>query len=567
MYRIFFFPLLIFLVFLNPVRVSAAVTWTETFPTGTAENRRWTSSAFSSDGSYIIVASKGTGGRVYISSNSGTSWTETFPTGVAEDKNWTSVASSSDGSHLIVSSIATNGRVYISSNGGTSWTETTPTGVGVDGYWYGVDSDSTGTYLIATGTTRLYISSNGGTSWTETMPGVDRNWMGINSSSDGSHLIAPIYWGRAYVSSNGGTSWTETFPTGVAQDKSWRWVDSDSTGNQLILATDDARVYISANGGTSWTETFPTGVVENQYWASVASDSTGAHLLAANDYGSGRVYLGVDSTLIPTPTPTLIPTPTPTSTSTDTGSSPNSGEEIYQIFESSNGNVSGEVLSPVKDSQTGNQKITAIIEPQTFSFNAFLFSQEKASADVFSSSTTQSFSNAILAGGSVLGITTAQGGIAWQIGGIQNIWYKAYAPRGSDKSPALIIPSLQNKPSIVSLSYMDTDLIPPGDRDHPFKPSSLSLAYSENGVTWIILPTSAVDPVNKTVSAIHKIGGYYMIVAGTIIPKAQFSVRGVFTTQAEPTPAIQPTSTPTLLNHIPTSPHLIKKHCFLWWCW
>ncbi|MFQ5452044.1 MAG: hypothetical protein ACE5DQ_00605 [Candidatus Paceibacterota bacterium] len=70
---------------------------------------------------------------------------------------------------------------------------------------------------------------------------------------------------------------------------------------------------------------------------------------------------------------------------------------------------------------------------------------------------------------------------------------------------ARILPSLHKKPSIVALSYSDHQI-------NGISESSLRLAYSQDMQTWKILPTSVVDPVNNTVAALNKVGGYYMIV-------------------------------------------------------
>jgi hypothetical protein len=138
-----------------------------------------------------------------------------------------------------------------------------------------------------------------------------------------------------------------------------------------------------------------------------------------------------------------------------------------------------------------------------------------------------------------------------------------------------ILPALQSKPSIISLSYTSKDLIPPGDSTHPFSPMSLKLAYSSDGKTWTILLTSVVDPTNKTVAAIHKLGGYYMIVYQPyqqVVPTQIPSVQGVTTdatesitptTTPEPTqevlPIIQPSISPILSS--------ASRFCVFNWCW
>lgn len=179
-------------------------------------------------------------------------------------------------------------------------------------------------------------------------------------------------------------------------------------------------------------------------------------------------------------------------------------EEQYQIRRNEDGGSTGGVVIPVKDSNIGNRKIVVILEPNTVSFNSFLFSQ-KVSTDNLPDS------NAIRAG-YLLGIPF-KSKIAWQVGDLQQIYFKAYPPPYTNYSPAVIIPELQHKLSIISLSYTDSDLIPPGDRQHPFKPSSLKIAHSLDGLKWTIINNSVVDQNNKTVSIIGKVGGYYMIVS------------------------------------------------------
>jgi len=182
-------------------------------------------------------------------------------------------------------------------------------------------------------------------------------------------------------------------------------------------------------------------------------------------------------------------------------SNPSSSEEQFQIPQLSGGSKISGVFTPIKDSNTGNQNILTIIEPNTFKFDAFLSSQF---VDPLVLSNKKHNLLSLLSAGRTL----------WQIGKIQQIWYKAYPPRGSDKDPARIIPELQSKPSIIALSYKDIDLIPPGKPRSRFNSKTLKLAHSLDGITWKVLPTSVVDTVNHTVAALDRVGGYYVIVAG-----------------------------------------------------
>ena len=215
------------------------------------------------------------------------------------------------------------------------------------------------------------------------------------------------------------------------------------------------------------------------------------------------------------------PTSTPTQGPSATPAPNNNSNETVQIPQGSGGSNSGGVMSSVKDSNTFGQRVFSIIEPNTLTFNAFLSARAIAASfpnNILPNPMTNGLSkstvktNAVYAGGTHIGIKTSAG-IYWQVGNVQNIWYKAYAPTGSSIEPAKIIPELQKKPSIITLSYTDSQLVPPGRPKTKFSPKGLKIATSIDGVTWKLLPTSVVDSKNKTVSALHKIGGYYMITA------------------------------------------------------
>lgn len=185
----------------------------------------------------------------------------------------------------------------------------------------------------------------------------------------------------------------------------------------------------------------------------------------------------------------------------------------------------GGIFKPIRDSYTGNQVMSVVVESNTLSSDAYVSS-------VMTSPSAGGFGllanplapqlpltgilpgNAFLVGGDngKLGIRSACG-TSWQVGNIQQIWFKTL-PASSDKKAAIIIPELQKKPSILALSYTDFDLVPPGQPGSKFSQDSLKLAHSLDGRSWSVLPTSVVDSQHSTVAALDKIGGYYMIVSG-----------------------------------------------------
>jgi len=75
----------------------------------------------------------------------------------------------------------------------------------------------------------------------------------------------------------------------------------------------------------------------------------------------------------------------------------------------------------------------------------------------------------------------------------------------------------------------------------------------DNGKTWIVLPSSVLDKRNKTVAAIAKVGGSYMLVAGygtydVYFPKPQVArvVAGV--AMSAPVNQALPTVVPTQIK-------------------
>ena len=156
------------------------------------------------------------------------------------------------------------------------------------------------------------------------------------------------------------------------------------------------------------------------------------------------------------------------------------------------------------------QKIIAVIEPGTMIFDAYFSASPQSSANLPTLTSSTSQGNSLTAGPSekpVIGVKNF-GRIDWQIGNIYEVWFKDFY------NGAKILPKIQSKPSIVALSFKNADLIISGKPGEIFDTKYLRLAHSEDGVTWRILSTSVVDTVNKTVAALHKVGGYYMIVAG-----------------------------------------------------
>jgi len=265
---------------------------------------------------------------------------------------------------------------------------------------------------------------------------------------------------------------------------------------------------------------------------------------AVNAVGTGSPSSVASSTPVASFTVTTTTTTTPAS---ETPKPQISAEEIKER---------GGTFTPVGDSSPGEQHITVQIQPQTFNFNAFVSAKSRNRDDLPKPTNPNgeiTSNPGIVVAGNFIGLKTTSG-TSWQIGKIQEIWYKAYAPGFLVDGSAKIIPELQLKVSIIGLSYTDLDLIPPGQPNMKFNPKQLKLAHSIDGIHWTTLKNSVVDPVNHTVAVLGKVGGYYVIVAsvegeeqGTETPKTNSSVQGVTNQnieQAQPTTGpVPPTST------------------------
>ena len=180
------------------------------------------------------------------------------------------------------------------------------------------------------------------------------------------------------------------------------------------------------------------------------------------------------------------------------------------------------VAKPVKDSNTNGQEVLSIVFKNTLDFDAYLSVNHTPVGDLptikeqnnqANSNTTANKGNLLVAGwqGHQLMGFKENKTIYWQIGNIQQMFYKAYPAAG--KEAATIIPEVQHKSSIIALKYNKSQLIPPGEPNTKFSELKLKLAHSMDGSNWRIMSNSVVDPINNTVAAIDKLGGYYVIVA------------------------------------------------------
>ncbi|NLG06478.1 MAG: hypothetical protein GX559_02135 [Candidatus Pacebacteria bacterium] len=220
----------------------------------------------------------------------------------------------------------------------------------------------------------------------------------------------------------------------------------------------------------------------------------------------------------------LGPTPEPSTSSADKAKKDHQDKtETVQIPHAVKKLFGLIVAKPVKDSNTNGQEVLSIVFKDTLDFDAYLSVNHTPVGDLpmlreqnnqaSANNTAANKGNFLIAGwrGHQLMGFKENKTIYWQIGNIQQMFYKAYPVAG--KEAPVIIPEIQHKSSIIALKYNKSQLIPPGEPNTKFSELKLKLAHSMDGVNWRVMPNSVVDPINNTVAVIDKLGGYYVIVA------------------------------------------------------
>jgi len=113
-------------------------------------------------------------------------------------------------------------------------------------------------------------------------------------------------------------------------------------------------------------------------------------------------------------------------------------------------------------------------------------------------------------------------GSYWQVSDSFNTWFKLHSDGTKVQTNALA------NPITLILSYTDSDLKVHG-QTFSFPEDSLKIAQSlDQGVTWTLLPT-ILNKENKTVAAVTKPDGYYIIAAS--FPQTQTSTLEIQSTE------------------------------------
>ena len=254
--------------------------------TSASAPQNWDSIASSSDGNNLAATIFGSGGGIYVSTDSGQTWTATNTIFAA----LRSIASSSDGSKLVA--VVYGGGIY--TNSSTGW--------GMGGSTSGLNwisvaaSSDAGKLVAAANGNGIYTSTNSGATWkqqTSGLPSGAQNWYYVASSANGSNLVAVINGGGLYTSANAGQSWAQQ-TAGLPSNPGWISAASSADGSKLAAVAVSAGIYTSGNSGSTWIQQ-TTGAPAATNWASIASSSDGSKLAAAV-YGGG-IYLSSNSGL------------------------------------------------------------------------------------------------------------------------------------------------------------------------------------------------------------------------------------------------------------------------------
>ncbi|MGD0253071.1 MAG: hypothetical protein ABSC01_10300 [Verrucomicrobiota bacterium] len=252
-------------------------------------SQNWDSIASSANGNNLAATIFGSGGGIYLSSDSGQTWVATNTTFAG----LRAIASSLDGSKLVAANYG--GGLYTNSSSASG-------GWGIGGStsglnWISVASSSDGSKLVAAANGNgIYTSTNSGATWnqqTTGLPSGTPNWYYVASSANGSNLVAVIHGGGLYTSANAGQSWAQQ-TTGLPVNPNWISVASSADGSKLAAVAVGGGIYTSANLGSNWAQQ-TNGAPATTNWASIASSSDGSKL-AAVVYGGG-IYLSSNSGL------------------------------------------------------------------------------------------------------------------------------------------------------------------------------------------------------------------------------------------------------------------------------
>lgn len=240
----------------------------------------WNVSGCSSNGTNLAV---GSGGTIYVSSNSGSTWAA--GTGLPGSGTWGGLGVDAGG-YLMYAAIY-NGNVYKSINRGASWAQDTVINGGTAGSWVAVETAAANSlYILDNGIS----SASNPTVWRTTDAGATWNstTLEILSASGiacaGSQVIvtqSATPDGVVAISTDSGVTWS--YITAVS-GKDFHACAAGGSGTYLI-AEASGYIYSTINGGTTWTRETNAG---SRVWTKIAYTGAGGTAIATSTTGVFR---------------------------------------------------------------------------------------------------------------------------------------------------------------------------------------------------------------------------------------------------------------------------------------
>ncbi|KQO98625.1 sialidase family protein [Leifsonia sp. Leaf264] len=273
------------------------------------------------EGKIAVMATAGTVGQVFVSTDSGTTWRTTN----LRAGGWTAVSASDDGSHLVAGISTSSQYLYESNDAGQTWSQRTTSSdittaaISGDGKKILVRANTSYRRVDADGGAWTAMTGGGGTakvaalnrdgsiaytgSWFSattgyglyrgnttamTTTGVTNSlWTGLDTSSDGKLVLAPVKTGQIFRTVDGTATtpvWTPVGPTAT-----WKGATIASGDSTIAYAVaDNRKVVKSTDSGATWSDK-ESG---EHPFVGVATSSDGSKVVAAAS--DGHIHTSVN---------------------------------------------------------------------------------------------------------------------------------------------------------------------------------------------------------------------------------------------------------------------------------
>lgn len=265
---------------------NSGVTWTQISAPATFGNI-----VVSADASKLMIVSS----TSYLSTNLGATWT-TF-TGYG---GFIDLAYSADATKMAGMTMGTGGSLYVSTNSGVTWKASKALTGSLAWQSIAVSADGTKIFAIANDTSpggvgTIYRSTNSGTAWTSASPFFQTGFNDVACSADGSKAIV-VGNTSVYTTTNSGASWT--WQRYAPYQGTAPYVTCSADGKRITVAAGTyppGVIYISTDLGVTWsTNNFSKG------WIAIATSADGGRLIGGVVGGASNGGWTFQTNLSPT---------------------------------------------------------------------------------------------------------------------------------------------------------------------------------------------------------------------------------------------------------------------------